>query len=77
MSRCSQQSKAKYVVHNRVTDTYFCYEKAITWGIWRDKLCLVPELEEIQLLVIFKQDDVPPYWSNNVWTFLDQRFPDR
>jgi hypothetical protein len=30
MSRCSQQSKAKYVVHSRVTDTYFFYEKAIT-----------------------------------------------
>jgi hypothetical protein len=61
MWRCSWQSKAKYVVHNRVKGPCFFYEKAITWGVWLDKLCVVPELEELQLLVIFKQDGMPPY----------------
>jgi hypothetical protein len=67
-------SKAKYVVRAQAhygDKLYFFYEKAITCGVWIHKLYAVPQLEELQSFVTFKQDGVPTHWTNKVWIFLD------
>ena len=65
-------------MHNRVIGSFFFCERTITANIYLDKLDLyvAPQLNDLQSLVIFQQDGVPPHLGLDVRKFLDDTFPD-
>ena len=66
-------------MHNQVIGPFFFCEQMITANIYLDMLeqYVAPQLNDLQLLVIFQQDGAPPHWGLDVRTFLDDTFHDR
>jgi hypothetical protein len=67
------------LVFNHIIGTFFFAESTVTKRTYLDRLqqFVVPQVEDLQPMVIFQQDGAPPHWGRIVREYLDITFPNR
>jgi hypothetical protein len=64
------------LLHDRLIRPFFSAEATMTSSNYLDMLenFVYPQLQELQPVVFFQQDDAPPHWSLIVRASLNQHF---
>ena len=66
-------------MHNQIFGSFIFAESTITAVMYLDMLkhYVVPQLQKLQLWIVFPQESVPPHWGMMVCDFLNETFPNR
>jgi hypothetical protein len=65
------------LMFSRIIGPFSFAKSTVTKEMYLDMLqkFVVPQVEDLQPMVIFKQDGAPPHWGRIVRVYLDATFP--